>query len=154
MKRTVILSVSALLAFAAGAQAQTEEPKCSNATLKGSYGLMISGTRPAPFVAPGGQGFVGATELVVGVVIQIFDGNGNFTQTDNVKGTIAGIVPDRPGRGTYTVNADCTSTQTVTPPGQAPIVSKGVVVDGGKEFKQVTVTPDAFMITSIGRKMN
>jgi hypothetical protein len=126
---------------------------CDNATLKGAYGLQISGTRPAPFVPTGAPGFVGQNEMVLGVVIQIFDGNGNFTQTDNVKGTTAGIVPDRPGKGTYTVNPDCTLTQVVSPPGQATITTKGVFVDGGKEFRQVTVSPDSFMIKAIGRKM-
>jgi hypothetical protein len=134
--------------------APTADQPCSNETLKGAYGLSIGGTRPAPFVAPGGPGNIGQFEQVLGTVIQIFDGAGNFTQVDNVKGTIAGIVPDRPGRGTYAVNADCSVTQVVSPPGQAQIVSKGVIVDGGKEFRQNTVTPDTFMIQTVGRKMN
>ena len=154
MKRT-FLNIGLLLTLVAAGAAQTnDEPKCSNATLKGSYGLLISGTRPAPFVPVGAPGFVGQYEAVLGSVIQIFDGNGNFTQTDNVKGTTSGITPDRPGRGVYTVNADCTSIQIVSPPGQSPITSKGVVVDGGKEFRQFTVSPDTFMIQTIGRKMN
>jgi hypothetical protein len=124
---------------------------CDNATLKGAYGLQISGTRAAPL--PGTTGLVGPNEMVVGVVIQIFDGNGNFTQTDNVKGSFAGIVPDRPGKGTYTVNPDCTLTQVVSPPGQAPITTKGVIVDGGKELRSITVSPDSTMVTVIGRKM-
>jgi hypothetical protein len=134
--------------------APTADQPCSNATLKGAYGLAIGGTRPAPFVAPEARAFVGQIEQVLGTVIQIFDGNGNFTQVDNVKGSVAGIVPDRPGRGTYTVNPDCSETQIVSPPNQAPITSKGVIVDGGKEFRQNTVSPDAFMISAIGRKIN
>jgi hypothetical protein len=154
MKRTAILNITALLVFAEGAGAQTPDQGCSNATLKGAYGLQISGTRPAPFVAFGAPGFVGQFEQVIGTVIQIFDGMGNFTQVDNVKGSISGIVPDRPGRGIYSVNPDCTVTQIVSPPGQAQIISKGVIVDSGKEFRQNTVTPDAFMIMTVGRKMN
>jgi hypothetical protein len=137
MKPTLI--VTALLTCALGAVSQsTDQPSCSNATLIGSYGLQISGTRPAPFVAPGGPGFVGQFENVLGTVIQIFDGKENFTQVDNVKGNVAGLVPDRPGKGTYTVNPDCSVTQVVSPPGQAQIISKGVIVDGGKEFRQNT----------------
>jgi hypothetical protein len=134
--------------------ATAADQPCGNETLIGAYGLSIGGTRPAPFVAPGGLGFAGQTEQVIGTVIQIFDGKGNFTQVDNVKGAIAGIIPDRPGRGVYTVNPDCSETQVVSPPGQAPITSKGVIVDGGKEFRQNTVSPDGFMISTIGRKMN
>ena len=134
--------------------APTADQPCSNETLKGAYGLSIGGNRPAPFVAPGQPGFVGYPEQVLGTVIQIFDGKGNFTQVDNVKGTIAGIVPDRPGRGTYSVNSDCSLTEIVSPPGQDQIVSKGVIVDGGREFRQNTVTPSAFMISATGRKIN
>jgi hypothetical protein len=152
MKPTLILT--ALLACAVGAVSQTtDQPVCSNATLIGSYGLQISGTRPAHFVAPGGPGFVGQFENVLGTVIQIFDGKGNFTQVDNVKGNIAGLIPDRPGKGTYTVNPDCSVTQIVSPPGQAQIISKGVIVDSGKEFRQNTVAPDGFAIATVGRKM-
>jgi hypothetical protein len=134
--------------------AQTVDQPCSNETLIGAYGLAIGGTRPAPFVPEGKPGYVGQFEQVLGTVIQIFDGKGTFTQVDNVKGTVAGLVPDRPGKGTYTVNPDCSETQIVSPPGQAQIMSKGVIVDGGKEFRQNTVSPDFFAISAIGRKMN
>jgi hypothetical protein len=153
MKRNTILNMAALLASAVGGSAQAADQTCSNATLQGSYGLQIGGTRPAPFVAPGGPGFIGQFEQVIGTVIQTFDGKGNFTQVDNVRGSVAGLVPDRAGRGTYSVNADCTYTQTVSPPGQAQIVSKGVIVGGGTEFRQVTVSPDSFMISTVGRKI-
>lgn len=126
---------------------------CGLDTLRGAYGLQISGTRPAPFVAPGGPGYVGQFEQIIGTVVQTFDGKGTFTQVDNVKGTIAGIVPDRPGRGTYSVNPDCSITQIVMPPGQTPIMSKGVIVDGGKEFRTNTITPDSFLIMTYGRKI-
>jgi hypothetical protein len=135
------------------ASAQTADQPCGNDTLMGAYGLQLSGTRGAPFVIPNSGWIAGQMEYVIGTVIQIFDGNGSFTQVDNVKGTISGIVPDRPGKGVYTVNPDCTLTQVVSPPGQAPITTKGVIIDGGKEFRQNTVSPDTFMIMAIGRKM-
>ena len=127
---------------------------CGNEILQGSYGLLISGSRPALSIPVGQPGYVGQVEQVVGSVIEIFDGKGNFTQVDNVKGTLSGITPDRPGKGTYTVNPDCSYTLFVSPFPGLIIVSKGVLVDGGKEFRQFTVTPDSFSITAIGRKIN
>lgn len=138
--------------FQGTTESAADQP-CGNETLKGAYGLQISGTRPAPFVIPGTAAFVGQVEQMTGIVIQVFDGEGNFTQVDNVKGSISGIVPDRPGRGTYTVGPDCSLSQVVRPPGQEPITSKGVVVDGGKEFRQNTITPAAFFITAVGRQI-
>jgi hypothetical protein len=129
------------------------DPVCSNATLQGTYGVYISGTRAAPSVAPGAPGFVGQLEQVIGVVVQVYDGKGNFTQVDNVKGTVSGIVPDRPGKGTYTVNADCSASSTVSPAPGITIVQKALVLDGGKEFRSITTTPDATNVTAIGRKM-
>jgi hypothetical protein len=48
------------------------------------------------------------TERVIGVVTRTYDGEGNFKQCDNIKGTSSGIVPDRSSSGAYQVDADCT----------------------------------------------
>src|SRR4051794_26903559 len=84
-------------AHLAGANGQDKDEHrdarpCSEATIRGDYGIQIQGTRPAPG---------GATESVVGVILRNYDGRGNISQVDNVKGSITGIVPDREGFGTY-----------------------------------------------------
>ena len=89
--------------------------QCSAATLWGDYGIQIQGTRPAPG---------GLTESVIGVVLRSYDGNGSFTQVDNVKGSITNTVPDRPGFGTYEVNPDCTGLVHVSSQRWAPPSSK------------------------------
>jgi archaellin len=73
--------------------------QCSEATVRGDYGIQIQGTRPAPG---------GLIESVIGVVLRNYDGHGSFSQVSNVKGSITGTVPDSQGSGTYEVNADCT----------------------------------------------
>jgi hypothetical protein len=145
--QTILLGLTTV----AGAQCQTI---CSNATLKGYYGVQITGTRPAPSILSGIQATPGTTEQVVGVVIQIFAGDGNFTQTDNVKGSLSGITPDRPGTGTYSVNPDCTGTFTVNNPGNPPIVNRFVIVDNGQEFLSAVVSPQPVFVTATGRKMS
>lgn len=149
MNKTRAILIS-LLTLVAAAPAQT---LCSNATLKGNYGLQITGTRPAPSVLSGIQASPGTTEQVVGVVVQIFDGNGGFTQTDNVKGSLSGITPDRPGGGTYSVNPDCTGTFTVNNPGAPPIVNRFVISDNGQSILTAVVSPQAVLVTATGRKM-
>ncbi len=67
--------------------------ECTNATIQGTYGIQIQGTRPVPPPLGGG------TETLVGVVIRTYDGAGSFTQIDNVKGSVTGITPDRVGAG-------------------------------------------------------
>src|SRR5688572_27230231 len=77
-----------------GADGQEDEygrwKPCSEATVRGDYGIQIQGTRPAPG---------GLTESVVGVVHRTYDGQGTFTQVSNVKGSITGTVADSQGFG-------------------------------------------------------
>ena len=73
---------------------------------------------------------------------------------DNVKGTLSGIVTDRPGRGTYSVNANCTGTFSILRPDPLPpIVTRFVIVDGGKELRVVVVSPLANLTLAQGRKI-
>lgn len=152
MKRKSILFAGAV-ALCTGilAEAQT---LCSTATLRGSYGVQITGTRPAPSILSGIQATPGTTEQVVGVAVQIFDGAGAFTQTDNVKGSLSGITLDRPSTGTYSVNPDCTGTYTVHNAGSPPIVNRIQIVDNGQSFLTAVVSPQPVMVTAVGRKMS
>ena len=112
---------------------------CSNGSLQGSYGFQLKGTIV-------GLGPIG------GVARLTFDGAGNFTQTDNV--TINGfpIVPNRPGSGTYNVNADCTGTQTLNSGGQV-IHTTFVIAENGKEVFDVVTDPQ-LVITSVGEAVS
>ncbi len=156
MKRIGMLNLVALTLSTAALQAQPPAATtCSNATLKGAYGIIVGGTRPAVSVLFGLSALPGTVEQILGVVLQIFDGNGNFTQIDNVKGSLSGITFDRPGSGTYSVNADCTGVQTLNNQGiPFPIVNRIVIVDGGKEIRSVVVSPQAALITATGRKVD
>ena len=121
--------------------------QCSVATLRGDYGIQIQGTRPS---GPGGP-----IESVVGVVIRRYDGNGNFEQIDNVHGSISGTVPDRPGFGTYVVNADCTGVAYLQLPGPPfAIEERLVIVDNGLELLGATINPQPVMVTSVQRKIH
>ena len=152
MKRKLIHVTAIAMALTSSAAAQIDDSgKCGNEMLKGAYGTQLSGTRPAPFVPPGKPGFAGQMEQVSGIVIQVFDSKGSFTQTDNLKGAISGFVPDRPGRGTYVVNPDCSMIQTVQPAPGVTIVTRSVILDGGKEIRGFTVSPDEVNLTILAR---
>ncbi len=101
--------VISLVLSAIGLYAQTPDALCSNATLKGAYGIIVTGTESAPSVLPQFPSNlypVGSLETFIGVVVHTFDGNGKFTQVDHVKGSLSGPILDRPGGGTYTVKTD------------------------------------------------
>ncbi len=112
--------------------------RCSNATLRGSYGFTISGTRPTgPPPAP--------LEAFIGVAITNFDGQGNLTQTYGTShGSINGDSSNDTGSGTYSINEDCSGTMTLNFTGKTPPVSLKlwiVVVDGGDQVNLVVMTP-------------
>lgn len=147
MKMTMTMTILLLAASAVWAQDYTE-PACGNGSLAGDYGFSITGTRPSGPV-PGAP-----IETVVGVAMTHFDGNGNLTQTDNIHGSISGFTtPDRLGSGTYTVNADCSGTMTLSSPGSPTLTLLIVVVDNGNEVRTAVVAPPPVVVTSNGRKV-
>ena len=118
--------------------------RCSERTLKGSYGVTLSGLRP---------GVGGALEQFVGVSMQIYDGQGNFTQTDNTHGP-SGASTDQPGWGTYTVNPDCSGTKTLWLEGLPfPIENRMVITDKGDEIRLVVVAPAPIVVSAVGRRV-
>lgn len=151
----LLVSAGVLLLFVAGIQGSGPAPsgtehkiQCSDATLRGTYGIQMRGTGPVP--PPQG----GGTQDLIGVVIRTYDGMGNFTQIDNVKGSVTGWVPDRPGSGTYQVNLNCTAVTYFVPgPGAPPIEERLVIVDAGRETYSMTATPPPLMVTTVGKRI-
>src|SRR5437763_479691 len=136
-----------IAAVAPLAAADGEGRGCSNATLRGNYGFILTGTSASgPPPAP--------LQQVIGVGMVHFDGIGNFTQTDNIHGSITGFTaPDRPGSGTYSIKEDCTGISTLFITGQAPVERRFVVVDEGKELRTVVTSPGTTMVTATARKL-
>jgi hypothetical protein len=118
---------------------------CSEATVRGDYGIQIQGTRPAPG---------GLTESVIGVVLRNYDGQGNFSQVSNVKGSITGTVPDSQGFGTYEVNPDCTGLIRFQPGPGILLEERLVIVDDGREIRTAVMLPTAVMITGVQQRIH
>ena len=119
---------------------------CSAATLRGTFGIQMQGTRPA---APGGP-----IEAVNGVVLRQYDGDGQFSQVDNVKGSLTGITPDRPGFGTYEVNEDCTGVTHFQPAPGVVVDERFVIVAGGSEVLSIVATPAPIMIATVQKRVS
>lgn len=150
----LLVSAGVVLLFVAGIQgtrgaaSATPDIRCSNHTLHGTYGIQLRGTGPVP--PPQGGGI----EDRIGVVLRTYDGMGNFTQIDNVKGSVTGWVPDRPGSGTYQVNSDCRAVTLFVPGPGVLIEERMVIVDAGKETYSMTATPGPLMVTAVGKKID
>jgi outer membrane lipoprotein SlyB len=121
------------------------EKHCSEATVRGEYGIQIQGTRPAPG---------GLIESVIGVVLRSYDGRGSFSQVSNVKGSITGTVPDSQGFGTYEVQADCTGIVRFQPAPGVVTEERLVIVDNGREIRTAVMVPSAVMITGVHQRIH
>jgi len=132
-----------------GASGQDDErgrwKSCSEATVRGDYGIQIQGTRPAAG---------GLTESVIGIVHRTYDGQGNFTQVSNLKGSITGHNPDSQSVGTYEVNADCTGIIRAQPLPGIVIEERMVIVDDGREIRAAVMAPTAVVITSVHQRIH
>src|SRR5215471_21284613 len=114
---SMMVVVAGLLAAGDG-----EGRRCSLGSLKGAYGTILTGTKPSgPPPAP--------LEQLIGVALNTFDGQGHSTGIDNIHGAISGGTPDRPGKGTYTINEDCSGSAILVNAGAPPLEMRFIVVD-------------------------
>ena len=150
----LLVSAGLLLLLVSGIQGSGQRSsvggfECSDATIRGDWGTQMQGTAPVPPPLGGG------IQNVVGVVTRTYDGMGNFTQIDNIHGSVTGWVPNRPGSGTYQVNPDCTfATQFVPGPGAPVIEERGVIVELGNELHTATVTPMPSMVSTHSQRID
>src|SRR4051812_17080700 len=105
---------------------------CSDSRIKGSYAFTLHGTIFLPN---------GANILLDGIALQTFDGKGNVRQVDAVADN--GFLPPgwRPGTGSYSVNPDCTGTETLVVPGMGDLHLQIIAAQGGNTIHQVVIDP-------------
>lgn len=122
----------ATLALTASSTLTAHASACSDSTIKGTYAATLHGTIFLPN---------GSTLLVDGIAKATYDGKGNFTQLDAVADN-GNLVPGwRPGTGTYSVNPDCTGTQTIVVEGLPDLHLQFIVAQGGNTIHQVVIDP-------------
>ena len=119
----VLAASSTLTAHASG---------CTDMTIKGAWVQSLQGL----IFLPNGSSLV-----LTGVTKTTYDGVGNLTALD--ASGVNGNVPTgwRTGTGTYTVNPDCTGTETISFPGQADIHAQFVLAQSGNKLHYVNVDP-------------
>jgi hypothetical protein len=122
--RTIV--VSSLVLAASTVWANDGDRQCSNRTLSGDYGCEVRGLLlPAP----------GVSIEFRGLTMTHFNGDGGVTAMESI--VVGGnlVSPNWvQSSGNYTVNPDCTGTETSnTPLSPVPIHLQLVVVDNGKK---------------------
>lgn len=127
----------ALIAILASAGALSAQPACSNASIRGTYGLDGSG---AIYQPPGPPLPVAGPFVRVGAVH--FDGAG--TVRYDTFSSYNGFVTAEPYVGAYTVGPDCKYTYSafLPPPISLPTTFSGYVSANGDHVDYMLVSPD------------
>ena len=137
------ISLLLLTLALAASSTLTAHAACNNLTIKGTYAFTIHGT----VFLPGGF-----TLLIDGIDKVTFDGDGNLTQVDAVA-TNGNLPPGwRPGTGTYSVNPDCTGTQTISVAGAPDLHIQFIVAQSGNTIHQVVTDPGG-AVTAEGERV-
>lgn len=129
MKKLMVMVIVAVCvagsASAAGLKQEAEGRRCSNSTLKGSYGFIFEGTAPW------------GTFRAVGVTT--FDGNGELLTFETI--TVNGISAPGTFSGTYSVNANCTGVAVSIHEGMPPSELAMSIVRGGEQVYALITDP-------------
>jgi hypothetical protein len=131
------------LALAAASTPTAHASACSNWTIRGTYAFTIHGTI---FLQNG------STLLIDGLAKTKFDGHGNLTQLDAVAAN-GNVAPGwRNSTGTYSVNADCSGTFTVTNGDEPDVHAQMIISQSGNNLHAVVIDP-GFATTSDAERM-
>ena len=133
--------VAGAMAFSPHVAAQNQETGriCAESTLRGDYGLLVSGVRRLPpALGPGSEHFV-ATALWT------FHGDGTFTQRTGaaMHGEVTGIAPGlNEVPGTYQVNENCTGSMALFVPDLPfPVQYTFVIVNNARQVNAAIMNP-------------
>lgn len=146
MKRNTIAKAFTIAAFTAvalglGPLAKASDKGCSNASLKGTFADKDTGFITAPPAMAG---------PFAGVSVETFDGNGGFTATGMA--SINGNLVASTGKGTYTVNPDCTGSITAVISPLGITTHTFFVIDDSLNELQMLVTDPGLAVTCIARR--
>jgi hypothetical protein len=140
--KTFAIAAVTALALGVTSTARADDKGCSTASLRGTFADSASGFSTAPPTLAGPLG---------GVLAETFDGGGGMAAngTLNVNGTPLPVT----GKGTYSVNPDCTGTYAVQ---VSPLGITAhyffVILGGGDEFLWICTDPGT-VLTGTARKL-
>jgi hypothetical protein len=116
-------------------------PTCTNAGVRGRFGLAVRGSflAGAPFTGP---------VILIGELGLRVNASGDGVISGHIAGSENGTIltfAEEPVTGSYTVGADCKGTLTITPRGESALNFSFVVVDGGKEILAIETDADTIV---------
>jgi hypothetical protein len=115
---------------------------CTNASLHGDYGVLVSGVRGTP----------AGVEAFVGTAFHSYDGQGRFVGFDNTQGELANSV-NRHVEGSYQIHPDCTGITSMAV-GPVVVTTNIIVVDRGREVEETVTSPPGNRVTAVQHRIH
>lgn len=115
---------------------------CTNASLRGDYGILVSGVRGTP----------AGVESFVGTAFHTYDGRGKFVGFDNTQGELTSSV-NRHVEGSYQIHPDCTGTTSMAV-GPVVVTTNIIVVDRGREVEETVTAPAGNRVTAVQHRIH
>ncbi|HVI07590.1 MAG TPA: hypothetical protein VND65_04790 [Candidatus Binatia bacterium] len=122
-------------------------PTCTNAGVKGTFGLALRGT----FLA--GAEFTGPVILIGELGFRV-DANGDGVISGHMAGSENGTIltfSEEPVAGSYTVDANCKGTFRIMPAGQSALNFSFVIVDSGNELLAIETDANTVVTATLQR---
>ncbi|MGD1025966.1 MAG: hypothetical protein ABR880_24565 [Candidatus Sulfotelmatobacter sp.] len=120
-------------------------PTCTNAGVRGRFGLAVRGS----FLA--GAPFTGPVILIGELALSVND-SGDGVINGHIAGSEDGTIltfAEEPVTGSYSVDANCKGTLTITPKGESVLNFSFVIVDCGKEMLALETDADTAVIGTL-----
>jgi hypothetical protein len=120
---------------------------CTNAGLKGSFGLAVRGNflAGAPVTGP---------VILVGELTLRVNASGDGVVSGHIAGSEDGTIltfAEEPVTGSYSVDANCKGTLTITAKGESALNFSFVIVDCGKELLAIETDPNTVVTATLQR---
>ena len=119
--------------------ANASQGHCGQATLNGKYGALEQGT----VLVDLGVGVTPPFPFALSAIAS-FDGEGNISGT--FWASFGGVPRSGPFTGTYTVNPDCTYSDTITPEGMPSAYRVGAITGDGQDQELQTIYTDEWWV--------
>jgi hypothetical protein len=132
-------------AKAATIENQDDERTCTLRSIRGSYAVVGHGTIVSQL-----PGLPPPPVLFAETGLATFDGVGNLF--GRVSASLNGVIIEPTFAGTYSVNADCSTSFTVNTSVGLVVHEDGVIIGQGKEFN-VQSTDPGWVRTLVGKKL-
>ena len=120
-------------------------PTCTNAGVRGRFGLAVRGSflAGAPFTGP---------LILIGELALHVNASGDGVISGHIAGSENGTIltfAEEPVTGSYSVDANCKGTLTITPNGESALNFSFVIVDCGKEMLALETDADTAVIGTL-----